>query len=240
MPLPPVLSAALIALTLAMAGVVGFALWRPEAEPVTRRRWGLVGLGIAALFLGISGALAASGALTDVDARPPAAALMLLAFSVATVSLGLSRVGDRLLAWPLAWLVGVQAFRVLVEVWLAAAYDAGVVPAGVTYHGHNFDVATGLTAVALGVWLWRGSPPRWVVGAWNVLGLVLLTVVVATAALSAFGIVPTEPRLTLPVTFPGVWLPAWLVQLALLSHVLVFRALRRTRTLGDSPRPHLR
>ena len=240
MPLPPLLSATLTALTLAMAALVVFALWCPEAAPPTRRRWGLVGLGIAVGYLSLSGVLAASGTLADVEARPPAAALMLLAFSASTVSLGVSRVGDRLLAWPLAWLVGAQAFRVLVEAWLAAAFDAGVVPAEVTYHGHNLDVATGLAAVGLGLWLWRGTPPRWVVVAWNGIGLALLAGVVATAALSAFGVVPTEPRVLLPVTFPGVWLPAWLVQLALLGHVLVFRALQRTRTFGDSPPPHLR
>lgn len=161
---------------------------------------------------------------------------MLLAFGVATVTLGMSRVGDRLLRWPLAWLVGAQGFRVLVEVWLAAAYGAGAVPAEVTYHGHNADVLTGVTAVALGVWLWRGTPPRWVVAAWNVVGLALLGVVVVTAALSAFSVIVTEPRLTLPAAFPGVWLPAWLVQLALLGHVLVFRALRPP---GDSPTDRL-
>ena len=240
MPLPPLLAVALVTLTVAMAAAFVFALWCPEADGPARRRWLLLGLGLVAGYLSLSAALAASGTLADVQARPPAAALMLLAFSVATVSLGLSRVGDRLLAWPLAWLVGAQAFRVGVEVWLAAAFDAGVVPAEVTYHGHNLDVVTGLTAVGLGLWLWRGTPPRWVVVAWNGIGLALLAGVVATAALSAFGIVPTQPQVLLPVTFPGVWLPAWLVQVALLGHVLVFRALQRTRTFGDSPPPHLR
>ena len=97
-----------------------------------------------------------------------------------------------------------------------------------TWHGLNLDVVAGVTAAGLGLWLWRASPPRWVVGAWNALGLALLAAVVTVAALSAFGVLPTAPRLTLPVSWPGVWLPAWLVQLALLGHVLTFRALRRS------------
>ncbi|WP_412063673.1 hypothetical protein [Rubrivirga sp. IMCC45206] len=88
-------------------------------------------------------------------------------------------------------------------------------------------MVTGLLAVPLGVWLWRGSPPRWVVWVWNALGLALLAVVVVTAALSVFGVIETEPRLRLPTAFPGVWLPAWLVMLAFLGHLLVARALRQ-------------
>ena len=152
---------------------------------------------------------------------------MLVAMGVGMVALAFSRVGDRLLRLPLAVLVGAQSFRVVVEGLLAGAYRAGTVPVEMTWHGLNLDVVTGLTAAALGLWLWQGSPPRWVVGAWNALGLALLAVVVTVAALSAFGVLPTEPRVALPVSWPGVWLPAWLVQLALLGHVLVFRALRR-------------
>ena len=62
----------------------------------------------------------------------------------------------------------------------------------------------------------------------------LLAVVVATAALSAFEVIETDPRMTLPATWPGVWLPAWLVQLALVGHLLVFRALRRDGLEGGS------
>jgi hypothetical protein len=65
--------------------------------------------------------------------------------------------------------------------------------------------------------------------AWNALGLGLLAVVVGTAAAAAFGVLETTPRMTLPTTWPGVWLPAWLVQLALFGHVLVFRKLTRRR-----------
>ena len=224
MPLPVLL---LGSLAVAMAGV--FAVGLSAAGQDGRGRWLAVGLGVAAVYLGVSAGLAASGALADVDARPPPAGAMLLAMGAGTVALALSRVGDRLLRLPLAALVGVQSFRIPVEVLLAAAHDAGAVPVEMTWHGLNFDVVSGGTALVLAVWLWRGRPPRWVVAAWNALGLALLAVVVTVAASSAFGLLPTEPQLTLPVTWPGVWLPAWLVQLALLGHILVFRKLRQSR-----------
>ena len=233
MPLPPVLAVLLAALALDMAAVLVAAL--ALAGP-GRRRWAFVGLAVAAGYLGVSGALAASGALADLDARPPPAGLLLLALGGATVALAFSRVGDRLLRWPLAALVGAQAFRILVELWLTASYHAGAVPVEVTMEGLNFDVVSGVTAAALGLWLWRGSPPRWIVWAWNALGLALLVTVVALSTRSALGLVETVPRLALPAAWPGVWLPAWLVQLALLGHLLVFRALRQRRPGGRAAR----
>jgi len=232
MPLTPALAAGFVALALAMAAVFVAGVWRapvPGDTPATRRRATLLALGVAVLYLGVSGALARSGALAAVDARPPPAALLLVTLAVGMAAVAFSRLGDRLLAWPLGVLVGAQAFRVAVEALLFAAHRTGSVPVEMTFEGLNVDVATGLLAAGLGVWAWRGSLPRWAVSAWNVLGLVLLVVVIAVAASSAFGFVETAPRLTLPVSWPGVWLPAWLVQLAFLGHLLVFRALARDR-----------
>ena len=64
---------------------------------------------------------------------------------------------------------------------------------------------------------------------WNVLGLALLANIVVIAVLSTPTLhrFPEGPPNLLPSTFPWVWLPSFLVQVALGSHLLVFRRLRR-------------
>ena len=71
--------------------------------------------------------------------------------------------------------------------------------------------------------------PRAVVLGWNVLGLALLAniVVIAVLVTPALHRFPEGPPNLLPSTFPWVWLPSFLVQVALGSHLLVFRRLRR-------------
>ena len=100
-----------------------------------------------------------------------------------------------------------------------------------TYEGRNFDIVTGVTGLVLGLWLLRSKAvPRGLVLAWNVLGLVLLANIVIVAILStpvSFRRFVESPPHTLPSTFPYIWLPSFLVQVALASHLLVFRALRR-------------
>ena len=49
----------------------------------------------------------------------------------------------------LAWLIGLQVFRVAVEIFLALGYRAGFVPVQMTVEGRNWDVLTGLTALPM-------------------------------------------------------------------------------------------
>jgi hypothetical protein len=106
----------------------------------------------------------------------------------------------------------------------------GVVPVEMSWAGRNFDVVSGLTGLVLGLALLRGGRiPRDVVLGWNVLSLGLLANIVAVAVLAtpAFHRFAGPPNL-LPAAFPWIWLPSFLVQVALGSHLLVFRQLRRT------------
>ena len=67
-----------------------------------------------------------------------------------------------------------------------------------------------------------------VVLAWNILGLALLANIVTIAVLSTpvpFRRFLDGPPNLLPSLLPYVWLPSFLVQLALAGHVLVFRYL---------------
>jgi hypothetical protein len=76
----------------------------------------------------------------------------------------------------------------------------------------------------------NGQPlSRGVLFGWNLIGFVLLGNIVVIAVLSTpvpFRQFTEGPPNLLPSTFPYVWLPSFLVQVALGSHPLVFRQVR--------------
>ena len=223
------------ALFVALVAVV-FALFAYAALKTSERRHGVdrAGLGILALvvagWLLIPAALANQGALDRYNPLPAPALLVVLAVTIGTVTLALSSFGARLAsALPLAGLVGFQVFRVPVEWLLHRLYLEGVLPIQMTYAGLNFDIATGVTGAAIGLWLWAGGRSRVLVMAWNILGLLLLANIVTIAVLSTpvpFRQFMNDPPNLLPSMFPYVWLPTFLVQAAIFGHLLVFRALR--------------
>lgn len=184
---------------------------------------------LAVLFIDlvIPAILVRSGALNRYDPPPPAL-LLLLGQSILTAVILFSSRGTALVTHlALGAVVLLQSFRIVVEYLLHRLYLEGVVPVQMTYAGRNFDIVTGITGLALGLLLVRGRIlPRWVVLGWNILGLLLLANIVGTAALSTpvpFRVFTEGPPNLLPSTLPWIWLPSFLVQVALGSHLLVFR-----------------
>ncbi len=235
--MPPVSPAATIAFLAIVAAVVSLFI-RAYASACERAggsaaRGRAISSLLMAAWLGISGALAARGLLTDFSRLPPPFALMAWTYVAATAALSVSRVGTQLVQHiGIASLIGFQAFRIPVELWLHSQALAGAIPVQMTYAGFNFDIVSGLTAAALGLYARRRAPPRWLMLAWNWLGLALLFVIVTIAALSTptpLRVFMNEPANTLVAQFPFVWLPAFLVQAALFGHLLVFRWLARER-----------
>lgn len=201
----------------------------PEATAKLRTRTAIA-LGA---WLALTGGAAASGVLARFDALPPPLMVLVATSAVLSTTVALSRIG-RLLAegLPLAALVGFQAFRLPLELVLHRLSLDGVLPAQMTFDGMNYDIATGVLAVPLALWLSRGGAPRVVVLLWNLLGLALLLTIVTIAILSAPGPLRAfvnEPANTIVTTLPFVWLPTVLVQSAWIGHLLVFRRLRMER-----------
>jgi hypothetical protein len=189
-------------------------------------------LGFLVLYLAIPALLVRAGVLDRYDPLPAPALLVVLVLTLTTVGITLGPPGARIAASAaLGWVVAFQAFRIVVEWILHRLYVEGVVPVQMTYAGRNFDIVTGITGLALGVWLLSGrAAPRGVVLAWNLLGLGLLINIVTIAVLStpvSFRAFSEGPANLLPSTLPWVWLPSLLVQTALGSHLLVLRMLRR-------------
>jgi len=212
------------ALALAVAFVAGWARAGGRVLPAAA--------GVAA-WLTLTAAIALSGFLARFDVRPPTVLPFMLLVVGAALGLGFSALGERLArALPLAWLVGIQGFRLPLELVLHRAGREGVMPVQMSFSGWNFDIVTGITALALAPLIASGRAPRALVVAWNALGLALLAAigiiaVASVPALHAFGTAP-ERLNTWVAYFPYVWLPAGPVAFALAGHVIVARRLART------------
>jgi hypothetical protein len=171
--------------------------------------------------------------LARFDVFPPPVLLLMAPTFVASTAFAFSRTGSMLArGLPLAVLVGLQAFRIPLELILHELGRAGVLPVQMTWDGMNLDVVSGITAAALAIWSVYTRVPRLVLVLWNVLGLVLLLVIVTIAALSAplpFRVFMNEPANTIVTTVPYVWIPAFFVQAAWIGHLLVFRRLAARR-----------
>jgi hypothetical protein len=187
----------------------------------------------AVVVMAVTGLLAWSGQLARFDVVPPPMALLIASVFALAFGVGLSRVGAHAArAVPLASLVGLQAFRLPLELVMHRAYEAGIMPVELSYSGYNFDILTGLGAALLFLMFRMGvRVPRWLVWIWNLWGWWSLAVIVFIAVATSpmvhqFG---TDPRHlnTWVLFFPYVWLPAVLVTIALAGHVMVTRALLR-------------
>jgi hypothetical protein len=204
-----------------------------------RREAVLGALGVAGFMGGIA-LLALSGLLARFDLRPPPLMLWMLSTLGVALGVGLSPFGRRLAeGLPLAALVGFQVFRLPLELVMHRAAVEGVMPSVMSYGGYNFDILSGITGGLLGLALVRGSVPRGLVVAWNVLGSTLLGVIVTVAFLAtplvrAFGDQQVNSWIT---QFPYAWM-AVMVSSALLGHVLVARklGLATTRPRSGSAR----
>ncbi|MGE0813403.1 MAG: hypothetical protein AB7O28_12550 [Vicinamibacterales bacterium] len=208
-----------------MAGAVGW-VWRRHAPRSAPAAIGVLG----AWMIGTA-SLAASGALARFDRVPPPMPLFILSVFVLAFGVGLSTAGATLArAVPLSTLIGLQAFRLPLELVMHRAGTLGIMPPELSYGGYNFDVLTGAGALAL--WLLGRAGvavPRAAVWTWNVWGLWCLAVITAIAITTspmvrAFGDDPRHVN-TWVLYFPYVWLPAVLVLIALAGHLVIARAL---------------
>lgn len=174
---------------------------------------------------------ASTGVFRLWDATPPPFAFLVIAIAALACLLAFSPLGTRLItAVPLWVLILVQSFRLPLELAMHARYEQGIMPVQMSYSGRNFDIVTGLTALAVAA-IVRHRKGRGVALAWNVMGLVLVLNVVTVGILSTprfayFG----SDRLNVWITYPPyVWLPAVMVLAAIAGHLLIFRSLRLER-----------
>ena len=142
------------------------------------------------------------------------------------------RLGDL----PLAWLVGFQSFRIVVELFLHAAVEEGVANPTVTWSGTNYDILPGVSALVL--CFFANRIDRRTLQIWNLsmAGILVFTVVTAMlAAPTPFRQIMGEPANVFISRFPFAWLPAVLVTSAWLGHVVLYRRLQRPDAENKAP-----
>ena len=139
-------------------------------------------------------------------------------------------VGEILLYIPQENIIKLQGFRFFVEVLLWALYASALLPIQMTFEGRNFDIVSGITAFLLATrffgFMLLDKFSKTGIILWNLMGLALLINIVAVAILS----MPTplryfmnDPANTIVAEFPISLLPAFLVPLAYLLHILSLR-----------------
>jgi hypothetical protein len=223
-------SVAFVAVIAFVSIAIVAGIWRggPTGEPVaTRRRWGIGAAICMSLWLAIGAVVPLSGIL-ETKLLPPPPMFLLGASFLLTAFIAFSTSGSRLARLPLAALIGFHAFRLPLELILHNWYEGGTLPVQMTYEGHNFDIATGILAIAVGTWAMLGQLPPAVVWLFNLVGSSLLAVVVSIALMSSpfpFRQYMNEPQVLLVYHFPFSWIVSVAVAGALLGHLILFRKL---------------
>jgi hypothetical protein len=187
----------------------------------------LAGLCVWFIYAGLLGYL---GVLKKTSMRPPGIAFLfvpVLLFIVAFVFIVRFAAGARLaIAIPLWIVIGVQCFRIGVELFLHQLWIGGLLPKMLTFAGANVDIYIGASAPLIAWLSTRGRSGMKIALAWNVLGLLSLANVVIRAVLTTpgrFNLIHAEVPNRMIGTFPFLFIPGFFVPLAVALHLLALR-----------------
>ncbi|RXK56543.1 hypothetical protein ESB00_11955 [Oleiharenicola lentus] len=222
MPFTPASTGSLLAFCSILIGVLYAVLFAIHLAWRSLKITALAGI-VIGIWLGILSALVASGRLATLPLNGlPFFFGPILVFCI---GFAVSPVGGRLAATiSLAALVGFQAFRLPLELVLHAWFKQGVIPETMTWSGYNWDIASGLVALAC---FPLANRHRWAARLANVVGFALLLNVMRVAILSApvaFGW-NVQPPLLLAFHLPYALIAPVCVGGALFGHIVLTRAL---------------
>ena len=172
-----------------------------------------------------------TGVIANASTLPPGMFYLLVPIIMLVMFTARSRIGEAVaLSFPLWLLMGMESFRLVVEVFLHQLWLDGQLPKMLTYQGANFDILIGISAPVMAWLLASRRISNRVALVWNVIGIVMLANVAVRAVLTSPGplhFISTEvPNMAIG-TFPYTYIPGLMVPLALVLHVLSIRALKR-------------
>ena len=176
--------------------------------------------------------LAKKGFFAQFDAIPPHLALALVPNVLFLIFLSARKtLPQKLIAISLVPLIAFQTFRVAMEFILFRLVEAHEIPSVLTLSGGNYDIFVGVTAPLMAlVARFYGKKSAGALMTWNVFGFLVLTNTLVHGVLSAptrFQVFFTNPSTTLIAAYPWIWLPGFVVPVALAGHILSFRQVSR-------------
>ncbi len=223
------IKASFILLTIIMAALVYAGVHavssKAMADEGKRGRFRLHTILLIAGWLAYVSALSLTGILAT-KALPPRIPLMLILPCFLFIALFFrgGRFRDVINATPPGWLVYSQSFRIVVELLLLGLYLEGILPKAATFEGYNYEIITGITAIAMGYFgATRKVLPQAVVLLWNYAGLATLAVVVFIMISHVYfpGIYTNPDPLLIADfgAFPYTLLAGFLMPLAVFLHI---------------------
>jgi len=220
-----------IALVVKLFGLIIYALYKslPKVFPENKKILPLTILGLLA-WLALLAILSLNGFFLNFSTIPPRFAIVILPPIITIVILANLKAVTRLLAViPQQWLIYTQAFRIWMEIILWLVFMAKVIPVQMTFEGRNFDILVGISAPVIAYFCF--TKRKWskkVAIIWNFVGWAILTNIVVIALLSTptpFRVFTNEPANTLIAYMPYVWLPGFVVPVALALHIFSLKQL---------------
>jgi hypothetical protein len=177
----------------------------------------------------LTGILSLSGFFSDFSSFPPNIMIVLIVPLTTIIwMVSTKTTKEILLHTPAETIIGLQSFRVFVEILLWMLFITNLAPIQMTFEGRNLDILSGITAPLIAFLVYRKKLSRTLTIVWNIACLGLLANIVITAILSMptpFRVFMNDPSNTIVTEFPIIWLPALLVPLAYGLHFLSIRQL---------------
>jgi hypothetical protein len=213
-----------IATTLLTLGLLYRAFAKISIPIAQKVLWGSL------VWLGLQGAVFATGFYLKTDTVPPRFALAVVPTFIAIVYFLTKKSSTNILdKLSLKDLTLVHVCRIPVEFGLLWLYQSQQIPQIMTFEGRNFDVFSGLTALPM-VWyaFQNDTIKRTPLLIWNIVCLALVCIIVVIAILSA----PTpfqqlgfeQPNVGV-LKFPFGWLPSFIVPVVVFCHLVAIRQL---------------
>jgi hypothetical protein len=213
-----------------------FALSRVDYPENKKRKiflWVPIGVFVWLVFLAL---ISFNGFFLEFKGMPPRILLAVLPpLVVIVVSIFSGTLDPLLLKIRPWWLINLQSFRVMVEIILWLLFLENIIPVQMTFEGFNYDILVGLTAIPVSYLCFRRRKffykPLIV---WNILGILILLNIVTIAILSTpsdLRYFMNEPANTVIGYYPFIWLPGFVVPMALFLHLASLRQIK----LKDGP-----